>query len=184
MFQVGKGLGHENRPGKQYHGQRRLHDDQRFLRQGRTVPGGAVGPAQRLGRLRMRRQPRRRRAKEHAGRQRDQKGKAQHGQRRTSLNGQILGVGKDEVENRARTGIGDGQAGESAQATKQHAFGENLAHHAAASRSQAMRTATSARRVVARASIRLAMLAQAISSTKPERIISIFKLVLVYCCRI
>ena len=52
---------------------------------------------------------------------------------------------------------------------------ENLANDAAAVGAEAMRTAISARRVVARASIRLAMLAQAISKTTEERIISILR---------
>jgi hypothetical protein len=46
----------------------------------------------------------------------------------------------------------------------------------------AMRSAMSARRPVLRASIRLAMLAQAISSTTEERIITIFRPLPACCC--
>ena len=80
VLQVGERLGHQDRAGKQHHRQRGLNDNQRFLRQRGAVARGAAHAAQRLGRLRMEREPCRRRAEENAGDQRNQKRKAQHRQ--------------------------------------------------------------------------------------------------------
>ena len=132
MLQVGERFGHQNGSGEQDQGERGLKYDQSFLRQRRAVARGAVHAAQRLGRLCVRRQPRRTRAKENAGDQRDQKGKAKDGQRWTGVDGHVVRVGKCERKNGVRAGIGNGQSSQSADAAQQHALGENLADDAAA----------------------------------------------------
>ena len=184
VFEIGERLGHEDCAGEQDERQRRLKNDESFLRKRRTIARGAIGAAQHFGRLRMGGEPCGRGTKEDAGDERDQKCKAEHGQRWAGVDGHVARVGKGERQNGARSGIGDGQSGESADATQQDALSEDLADDAAAAGAErhAHRNFSAARGGCGPA-CRLAMLAQAMSSTTEERIISIFRPLPVSCCR-
>ena len=69
MFQVGQRFGHQDGSGEQNQGERSLKYDQRFLRQRGAVSCGAIDASQRLGRLCVRRQPRRPRPEHHTRKQ-------------------------------------------------------------------------------------------------------------------
>ena len=119
-----------------------------------------------------------------ASKERNEECKAKHGQRGAGLNGHVFRLGKGEREHHVRPCVGYGQAcGPPMRLSSTLSVSIwRMSLRRAAPR--AMRTATSERRAVQRASRRLAMLAHAMSRTTAERIMSRRRPSPVCCCNL
>jgi hypothetical protein len=114
----------ENGHGEQNQRQGSLCDDQRFLWQGRTIAGGAVGAAQSFGRIGVRRDPRRGRAKDNSSDQRQPEGEGQNWKQRRSVDGHEVRAAESDHQDGAGSGICHHQSGSTAQARQKHALRE------------------------------------------------------------
>ena len=173
MFKVVERLGHKDGAGQKHHRERSLEDHQRLLRKRGPVARGTTGSAQHFGGLCVRRNPGGRNSEQHSGHERNQKGETQarraRGWHRWAYCGRLEMQEQGWSASPRRQRPGPPSPRWQLSRTLSVMIWRMTRQRPAPS---AMRTATSPRRVVLRASIRLAMLAHAITSTTEERIMS------------
>ena len=135
VLQIGEAADQQSGGAEQDQRDGSLQHDEDFLRPESTVFGRAIRAAQGVDRVGVRGHPRRSRAKQDAGDQRNAEGKRKHRQRRRGVNGQIA-LPCNQVDQQARARVGNHQAGEPAEHRENHALRQRLADQPAARRAQ------------------------------------------------